>query len=167
MVPTPAEAPKPRPFVRALLLITIAIAAAAVAVAALARAAAAPDGERLAATFAAAYNSRDAQRVAALYADDAELIPPDGTLVEGRAAIESAFREQLRVLRVVDVTSLHARFSGPIGFDAGRISISTQTADQGSDTVAGNYVAIYRLMGGHWKIAYHMFSTPLHPDFIG
>src|SRR5579864_1695813 len=91
MVPTPAEAPKSRPFGRALKFITIAIAAAALAVAALTRAAAAPDGERLAAAFAAAYNSRDAQRVAALYAEDAELIPPDGALVEGRAAIEGAF----------------------------------------------------------------------------
>ena len=150
------------------MLIKIAIAAAVIVVkAASAPTAAAADGERLAATFAAAYNSRDARQVAALYTEDAELIPPDGALVKGRAAIEGVFRAQLRILRVVDVTSLHAQFSGPIGFDTGRISISTQTANQGSDTVAGNYVTIYRLIGGQWKIAYHMFSTPLHPDFIG
>ena len=40
-------------------------------------------------TFAAAFNGGDGAGVAALYAEDAALLPPDGARVDGRDAIQA------------------------------------------------------------------------------
>ncbi len=41
------------------------------------------------ATFAAAFNDGDGASVAALYTEDAALLPPDGARVDGRDAIQA------------------------------------------------------------------------------
>jgi uncharacterized protein (TIGR02246 family) len=123
--------------------------------------------EQILDAFVAAFNARDAARVASLYAQEAELMPPDGAPVKGRAAIEAAFRTQFNHVQIVDIHSMTSGMSGPLAYLVGQLTLSTKTSQHGADIAGGNYLVVLRLEAGEWKIAYHMFTLPLRPEFVG
>jgi len=127
---------------------------------------AAGPGEVLAG-FMSAFNARDAARTAAHFSMDAELMPPDGPPVKGRAAIEAAFSIRFQELRVLDLLSVTSSVSGSLACVTGRLTISTRLPDGRADIVAGSYVTVLRRVAGEWKIAYHIFNLPLRPEFVG
>jgi uncharacterized protein (TIGR02246 family) len=96
---------------------------------------AAPPG-RISEVFAAAYNARDAKRLASLYTEDAELMPPDSHPVRGRAAIEALFRERFEQKCRMDVQSVASDVSGTQAFDKGAITIVTTDAAGASQKVS-------------------------------
>jgi len=119
-----------------------------------------PTLNKLAADFVAAFNAKDAAKVAAFYTDDAVLMPPNVPLVKGRAAIqtyfEGAFKQGLTDLRL---SPLESAISGQQAFDAGTSSVQvgagnpsglllTGVGGGGAVRSAGKYVTVYKRVDG-------------------
>ena len=115
----------------------------------------APDPKEVSEAFAAAYNAKDVARIASLYADDAEIMPPDAYVIKGRPAIEALFREKFEQNCSMELRSRASEITGARGFDTGDIAI-TMNGPDGPQRVAGKYLAVMKRVGNEWKIAYHM-----------
>lgn len=115
-----------------------------------------PDPRQVSEAFAAAYNARDVARIASLYADDAELMPPDSRPIKGRAAIEALFKEKFEQNCAMELRSLVSEVAGSRGYDTGEIAVTMTAPDGASQRVAGKYLAVMKRVGDAWKIAYHM-----------
>jgi len=114
-----------------------------------------PALDKLADAFAEAFNAKDAARVAAFYAEDAIVMPPDQPMVRGRQNIEAyyarGFRQDISNFRLAPMESAIA---GAHAFEAGASSLTERRG-----TTSGKYVVIYTRVDGQWKIAYDIFNN--------
>lgn len=103
----------------------------------------------------AAFNAADPAAVASFYADDAVLMAPDGTRVEGRTAIEAHLRSILSASGLrMSVTPNESSVVGPQGFVTGTYAIWLQDVQVGS----GDFVEIWKHVGGEWRIAFDILN---------
>ena len=116
-----------------------------------------PTLDKLALEFAAAYTARDAEKVAAFYADRAIVMPPDAPMVQGRENIEAYYRRGFAQsegrLRLQPIESVIA---GSSAYEAGTSSL---VAVRGSGESAGKYVVVYERVRNEWKIIYDIFNN--------
>lgn len=99
-----------------------------------------------------AFNRGDAAAVAAMYAEDAYLLPPGHDMVKGHAAIEAFWKGAAQQLGngklvVIDVTPLGPRAAREIG------TFSFETKAQPPQPVLGKYVVVWRKIGNRWLLA--------------
>jgi uncharacterized protein (TIGR02246 family) len=102
--------------------------------------------------WSAAFNNGDAAAVAAMYANDAYVLPAGHDLVKGRAAIAAFWQGEARQignakLVVVDVSSLGPRAAREIG------TFSFETKTQPPQPITGKYVVVWRRIGSRWLLA--------------
>jgi len=98
-----------------------------------------------------AYNGGDAKAVAALYADDALLLPPGASGVSGRAAILAFFTKD-----IADSTAAGAVFvvdpktdvgvSGNMGWESGKYRVTAK----GTVVETGKFLSVSRKRDGKW-----------------
>jgi uncharacterized protein (TIGR02246 family) len=108
--------------------------------------------------WTAAFNKGDAAAVAAMYAEDAYVLPPGADMVKGRAAIEGFWRQAAQQmgdakLRTVDVLALGPDAAREIG------TVALKTKAQPSQEIAGKYAVVWRKIGGDWKLATDIWNT--------
>jgi len=102
--------------------------------------------------YATAYNTRNAEAIAELYAENAELVDADGNVFQGRAAIEreySAFFEansQVTIRIVVD--DLRTVAPGIIAEDG----TTETTFGDNAATIASRYTAVHARQGDTWRL---------------
>jgi uncharacterized protein (TIGR02246 family) len=101
--------------------------------------------------WADAFNKGDSAAIAAMYAEDAYVLPPGHDIVKGRAAIEAFWKgatQQLGNAKLVAVDVM------PLGPRAGREigTFSFETKAQPPQQVVGKYVVIWRKIGPHWLL---------------
>jgi uncharacterized protein (TIGR02246 family) len=130
----------------------IALAAVLVLCAAPAMAQSVADIQKLDDAWAAAFNKGDVKATAAMYAEDAYVLPDKGEMVHGRAAIEAFFKGATQqigdiALKAVDVQPLGADAAREIG------TFTLKTKTQPPQDVAGKYVVVLRKIGGKWLLA--------------
>jgi uncharacterized protein (TIGR02246 family) len=99
-----------------------------------------------------AFNKGDAAAVAAMYAEDAHVLPPGGNMVKGRSAIEAFWKRAGQQvgdakLVTVDVLPLGPRAAREIG------TVTLETKAQPPQQVVGKYVVVWRKIGGRWLLA--------------
>jgi len=99
----------------------------------------------------AAFNKGDAAGVAALYSEDAYILPNGAELAKGRRAIEAYFKKSVQhlgdaKLKTVDLQSLGPGSAREVG------TFNFKTKGDSSQEVVGKYVAVWRKMGGQWKL---------------
>lgn len=99
-----------------------------------------------------AFNKGDVAAVAAMYAEDAYVLPPGGNMVKGRSAIEAFWKtagQQVgdAKLVTVDVLPLGPRAAREIG------TVTLETKAQPPQQVVGKYVVVWRKIGGRWLLA--------------
>jgi uncharacterized protein (TIGR02246 family) len=102
--------------------------------------------------WVAAFNQGDAAAVAALYAEDAYVLPPGGDMVKGRSAIEAFWKAAMQQvgqpkLATVDVLRLGPRAAREIG------TVTLETKAQPPQQIVGKYAVVWRRIGGHWLLA--------------
>lgn len=108
--------------------------------------------QRLSDQWTAAFNKGDAAAVAAMYAEDADVLPPGGDMVKGRAAIEAFWKKAATQvgdakLVTLDVLPLGRRAAREIG------TVTLETKAQPPQQVVGKYVVVWRRIGGKWLLA--------------
>ncbi len=106
-------------------------------------------------TFSAAFAKGDAASLAALYTEQATILPPGAPMMKGRKNIEAFWKEAMTTLKnlklkAVDVESLGTTTAREIG---------TFTADAGPQQVVGKYVVIWKKSGKSWHLATDIWNT--------
>lgn len=114
--------------------------------------------QKLSDRWAAAFNAGNAGAVAAMYADDAYVLPPGGPMVKGRGAIEAFWTQTARQvgdvkLVTVDVQRLGRRSAREIG------TVTLETKAQPPQQVVGKYVVVWRKVGSRWLLATDIWNS--------
>jgi uncharacterized protein (TIGR02246 family) len=108
--------------------------------------------------WVAAFNKGDAQAVAAMYAEDAYVLPPGSDIVKGRAAIEAFWRQAAQQMTDAKLTTLDVL---PLGRNAAREigTVSLKTKSQPPQEIVGKYAVVWRKIDGRWKLATDIWNT--------
>jgi uncharacterized protein (TIGR02246 family) len=114
--------------------------------------------EKLNDSWTAAFNKGDAAAVAALYTEDAYVLPPGSAMVKGRAAIEAFWRQAAQQMTDAKLTTLDVL---PLGRSAAREigTVTLKTKSQPPQEVVGKYVVVWRKIGRDWKLATDIWNT--------
>jgi uncharacterized protein (TIGR02246 family) len=102
--------------------------------------------------WAAALDKGDAAAVAAMYAENAYVLPPGHDMIEGRSSIEAFWRQAATQvgdakLVTVDVQPLGPRAAREIG------TVRLETKAQPPQQIVGKYVVVWRKINGRWLLA--------------
>jgi uncharacterized protein (TIGR02246 family) len=111
--------------------------------------------EKLGTAFADAFNRGDIAAIAAMYSDDAVVLPPDSDLVQGRSAIEALWKSTRDSgMRDLAFTILEVHSSRDLAVEVGKADFKMQTADQAeSPSQTVKYVVVWkRQKDGTWKL---------------
>lgn len=112
--------------------------------------------------FAAALNAKDAQAAAALYTEDAVLIPPGEPLVRGREAIEEYWRGAIESggVRDVSVETMDALSSGSLGYETGSFVLTANGPDGVAVIDRGRYIELLRREpDGRWLSTHGIWNA--------
>jgi len=114
--------------------------------------------EKLNDVWTAAFNKGDAAAVAALYTEDAYVLPPGSGIVKGRAAIEAFWRQAAQQMSDAKLTTVDIL---PLGRSAAREigTVTLKTKSQPPQEVVGKYVVVWRKVGRDWKLATDIWNT--------
>lgn len=136
----------------------IALAACLVVCAAPAMAQSVADIQKLDDAWAAAFNKGDAKAAAAMYAEDAYVLPNMGEMVHGRAAIEAFFKDATQQISDIALKAVDVQ---PLGPDAAREigTFTLKTKDQPPQNVSGKYAVVWRKIGGQWLLATDIWNS--------
>ena len=114
---------------------------------------------KLAADFQAAYNAKDAARVASLYAEDAVMMPPGETMVKGRSAIEARFRRDMQQNVTLKISPTESAIIGDRAYEVGTIVVTMPDGKPMSE----KYMVVLERVGNDWKIAYDIWNSDTPP----
>ena len=107
--------------------------------------------------------AKDAAGIAALYAEDGAVMPPNAPIGKRRAAIEQAWASMMQTPGF-DLTFVPDQIivssSGDMALDRGtyRLAIAPGGTAQ---TDTGKYVVVWRKIGSEWKAAADIFNSDL------
>jgi uncharacterized protein (TIGR02246 family) len=108
------------------------------------------------AKFMAAAKRGDAHTIAALYTDQAWLLPPNAPMIHGKTEIEAFWATRFKrmaavTLTTVDVISLSEDSAREVG-------TSRVTLKDGSEPVQGKYMVVWRRSDGEWRLGSDMMN---------
>ncbi len=114
--------------------------------------------EKLNDVWTAAFNKGDAAAVAALYTEDAYVLPPGSAMVKGRPAIEAFWRQAAQQMTDAKLTTVDVL---PLGRSAAREigTVTLKTKSQPPQEIVGKYVVVWRKVGRDWKLATDIWNT--------
>jgi uncharacterized protein (TIGR02246 family) len=108
--------------------------------------------------FAKAFNSGDIATLAALYTEDAVILPPGVEMMKGRSAIQAFWKAAAEQLGDATLTAVDVK---PLGTDAAREigTFSLRTKGQQPQEIMGKYVVVWEKVGSDWKLATDIWNT--------
>jgi uncharacterized protein (TIGR02246 family) len=112
------------------------------------------------AAFAAAWDAGDGAAMAALYTDDAIVLPPGGEAVEGREAIEAfwqGFIESLAGSQVA-LETIEVRSGDGVAIEVGSWAI---TGADGEHVDHGKYIVAWKYVDGVWRLHRDIFNSSM------
>ena len=115
-----------------------------------------------------AYNAGDAAALAAAYAEDAVLLPPDAPAVSGRAAIGDFLTADSAKTRGAGLTFAIAKdstvgVSGDLAYEAGTFSANDAS---GASVATGKFIGVLNRKDGKWLLVrdtWNMDAPPAPP----
>jgi uncharacterized protein (TIGR02246 family) len=107
--------------------------------------------------FEAAYNSGDAARVAALYTEEGQLLPPNADFMVGREAIQAFWQGAMDA----GIASAKIEILEVEGHDDTAIEVSKYAlcAQDGTELDAGKFIVIWKRVEGGWKLHRDIFNS--------
>lgn len=115
---------------------------------------AAEDIPAAAEAFAAAFNSGDGAGVAALYSEDAALLPPDGKRVDGRAAIQTFWQGAIDSgLSNLTLNTVEILESGDYASEVGGLTLDAPGEGGAKTKVEGKFIVVWKKNAeGTWQL---------------
>ena len=114
-------------------------------------------------TWGAAIAAGNAAGVAALYTDDALVMPPNGEAVSGRPAIEKAFQGMIASgVKQATLTAKEVEAHGDTATEVGAYSIMDGA---GKEIDRGKYIVVWKRVQGQWKLHRDIWNSnvPMPP----
>jgi ketosteroid isomerase-like protein len=110
--------------------------------------------------FSAALTDGDGARAAAVYGEDALLLPPAGGVISGRTAIARFWRSGIEIgLRGVELEPLGCGGAGAVLYEHGRYRMLLAPIDGRSNVERGPYIVVHvRADDGSWHWAVSTFG---------
>jgi ketosteroid isomerase-like protein len=102
------------------------------------------------------FNIRDTAAIAAIYAPNGSLMPPNMEAVNGREAIETFWVEFLASGNILAIKGTQVRASGNIGYRVGTFTIASphnELVDR------GKYIEVWHHDGTGWQLMYDIFNS--------
>ncbi len=107
-----------------------------------------------------AYDAKDSAGLAAIYAEDGALLPPNSEMMNGRAAIEAYWAEFHASGIGVEIRDTEVYAHSDLGYTVGTL-IAT---DAGGATIdEGKYVVIWRNVDGKWQMHRDIWNSSRPP----
>ena len=99
--------------------------------------------------FMAAFARGDAAGMAAVYTEDAEILPPKSNVVSGRSAIHTFWQGALDMgLKAAELKTVELESADDLAYEVGTYRLmarGNQVADE------GKYIVVWKREGGEWK----------------
>ena len=117
------------------------------------------------AAFLEAFNAGDAASVAALYTEDAVVMPPGQPAVKGRSNIEATMAEMLAAgggpQLSVESKTVELMMSPGVGHTAVATGSWTMNAADGSHLDHGKAMVVWRQTDDGWKMSHDMWNSDM------
>ena len=107
--------------------------------------------------------AKDAASIAALYAEDGAVMPPNAPIATGRAAIQQTWASMMATPGfdlVISPEQVLVSSSGDMALDRGTYRLTIAPGDK-AQVDTGKYVVVWRKIGGEWKAAADIFNSDL------
>ena len=110
--------------------------------------------------FEAAFNSGDMAALAAAYAEDATVMPPDSEPVRGRQAIQQFWQgARDSGIQTIALHTVQVDAEGDMAAEIGTADLTVQAGGQAS-TVGVKYVVVWKRRGsGPWELAIDIWNS--------
>jgi uncharacterized protein (TIGR02246 family) len=103
------------------------------------------------------YTAHDAPGMAALYTEDAQLLPPDQEIVSGRAAIQEFFaRTNPPGSAAIEIATVETHVFGDYAHRQGSFLLK---GPDGGTVRAGKFLELWKKVDGRWLIHRDMWSA--------
>lgn len=115
--------------------------------------------------LAEAYNRGDVAAVAAMYADDAVVLPPNLPMQEGRQAIQNfwALAKQIGI-RDLSLQTTRVEERGDAAWEIGVYTLKIQPEGATPVEDKGKYLVVWKRAGdGSWRLAADIWNTDSPP----
>jgi uncharacterized protein (TIGR02246 family) len=109
------------------------------------------------AKFMQAAEKGDAAALAALYTDEAWLLPPGAEMVRGRAAIEEFWASRFQRIAAIELTTTDLAAVSEDG--AREVGASLITLRGQNQRLTGKYMVVWKLTEGEWKLEADMWNS--------
>jgi len=115
--------------------------------------------------FGEAVRKGDAAALAALYTEDATLMPPNSEMIKGRQEIEEFWKTSMQMgVKDAILTTVDASGSGNLAYEIGKYTIKIQPEGQEPIEALGKYVAVWKLQAdGSWKLHIDIWNSSMPP----
>ena len=109
--------------------------------------------------FSALVAKGDAAGLAAMYATDGQVLPPNSDIVSGAPAIQQLWQGVIDAgIKGLTFTTLDVTERGDLASETGRYEMS---GAEGKVLDRGKYVVVWKREGGRWKLHRDIFNTSL------
>src|SRR2546421_6819546 len=110
--------------------------------------------------FMDAFKRGDAAAVAALYTNDATLLPPDNQMMSGREAIHSFWQGAMKMgIKEAKLETVGVEAQGNLAYEIGRFALTIEPGGGGGTTLTGKYVVVWKERGGSWRLHVDIWNT--------
>ena len=107
--------------------------------------------------WAAAFNKGDAAAIAAMYTDDATVLPQGAPMVKGATAIRDLWAGVIKDFSDAKLATVEVHTMGEVmAYEIGTLTAKTKATPP--QDVAGKYVVVWRRSGTTWKISADIFN---------
>lgn len=103
-------------------------------------------------TLTHAFREGDAATVAAVYAEDAVLMPPNNEMFQGRPAIEAFWRQGMGLgFRDIQFETLEVEAREDVAYELGRYRRKIEAVTGNTVTHSGKYITVWRRTADGWQ----------------
>jgi len=107
----------------------------------------------------------DAVAVAALYTDDAILLPPNSEMIRGRQGIEKFWRAAIQMgVKDAVLTTMELSGSGDIIHEIGNYTLKIHPEGQQPIEDKGKYIVIWKHTASGWKLHRDIWNSNMPPQ---
>ncbi len=112
------------------------------------------------AAWEAAWNAGDGAGIAALYTDDAMLLPPGGEPIEGREAIQAFWQTAVESGTQAALKTSELEIHGDLATEVGSY---VDTGADGAHVDHGKYMVMWKKVDGNWKLHRDIWNSSMTP----
>jgi len=111
--------------------------------------------------FGNAVRKGDGAAIAALYTEDATLLPPDSDMVKGRAGIEAFWKGGLQMgIKEALLTTVVVSGAGDLAYEIGRFALKVQPEGKEVIEQKGKYVVVWKKAADEvWKLHVDIWNS--------